>query len=221
MVFQAWPKTPRLFKGPMVITEKIDGTNAAVVIIPESDEPNPTDGIYIDGHWVYAQSRTRLIPLRARGMDDIGWRKRDNAGFGEWVRAYAPNLVAELGPGYHYGEWWGNGIQRGYGLQKGDKRFSLFNTKRWGYLEDPYQAPNIPGLGVVPVIEQYEFDTEVIREAFAELMGGGSYAAPGFMEPEGLVVYHAASDQVYKVTENGDRHKTMSLVALIPGVVAA
>lgn len=217
MVFQAWPKTPRLFKD-MVITEKIDGTNAAVVIIPEGDEPNPTDGIFVDGYWVFAQSRTRLIPLRARGLDDISWRKRDNAGFGEWVRLNVDGLIDALGPGYHFGEWWGHGIQRGYGLEKGDRRFSLFNTKRWGYLADPGLAADVPGLGVVPILEEYTFNTEVIRDCFEELMAGGSYAVPGFDNPEGIVIYHGASDQVYKMTDNGDQHKAMVHVALIPGI---
>jgi hypothetical protein len=35
-----------------------------------------------------------------------------------------------LGPGRHFGEWWGAGIQRRYGLT--EKRFSLFNVTRWG-----------------------------------------------------------------------------------------
>lgn len=220
MVFQSWPKTPRLFKN-MVVTEKLDGTNGCVVIIPEENEPDPTYGININGYWVYAQSRTRLIPLRARGMDDIGWRKRDNAGFGEWVRLNCYLLTEALGAGYHYGEWWGHGIQRGYGLEKGDRRFSLFNTKRWGYLSDPGLAANVPGLGVVPVMEEYTFDTDVIRDIFSDLMGGGSYAVPGYMNPEGLVVYHPASDQVFKMTDNGDAHKALDLVALIPGMYAA
>jgi hypothetical protein len=209
----------------MVITEKIDGTNAAVVVIPEVNEPNPANGILVDGHWVYAQSRTRLIPLKARGLDDINWRKQDNAGFGEWVRLNAVALIDFLGPGHHYGEWWGHGIQRGYGLEKGDRRFSLFNTKRWGFLEDPRAAPDIPGLGAVPVIEQYTFDTNVIRDAFTELIGGGSYAAPGYMNPEGIVVYHSASDQVFKVTDNADRHKgapglVITTIYAVGGMVA-
>lgn len=31
ITFQAWPKTPRLFRS-MIITEKIDGTNGAIII---------------------------------------------------------------------------------------------------------------------------------------------------------------------------------------------
>ena len=50
--FRAWPSIPRLYRD-CVITEKIDGTNAAVVV---------TD----DGQ-VYAQSRKRVI---TRGDDN-------------------------------------------------------------------------------------------------------------------------------------------------------
>lgn len=207
MVFKAWEKTPRLFNN-VIITEKIDGTNAAVVVIPENEEPNPTDGVLVNGSWVFAQSRKKLIPLKARGMDDINWRKRDNAGFGEWVRLNAEALVDVLGPGYHYGEWWGSGIQRGYGLEKGDKRFSLFNTKRWGHFAIPEAQSGIQGLGVVPVIDTFTFDTELILDAFYELMDNGSYAVSNFMNPEGIVIYHPASDTLFKMTDNGDVHKS-------------
>ena len=39
-----------------------------------------------------------------------------------------------LVPGRHFGEWWGSGIQRGYGLD--EKTFSLFNAYRWGWLNE-------------------------------------------------------------------------------------
>ena len=68
-------------------------------------------------------------------------------------------LAEELGEGVHRGEWWGNGIQRGYGLQNGDKRFSLFNVHRWEGLE----ADSVPGLGVVPVLWRGPFDTINVR----------------------------------------------------------
>ncbi len=50
----------------------------------------------------------------------------DNHGFARWVEGNKQELL-KLGAGRHFGEWWGSGIQRGYGLQKGEKRFSLFN----------------------------------------------------------------------------------------------
>src|ERR1044072_4291110 len=100
--FTPFPKIGRLDKD-MVVTEKIDGTNAAIVITE--------DGV------IYAQSRKQFITP-----------DKDNAGFANWVQEHELELEA-LGPGVHFGEWWGSGIQRGYGLDH--KRFSLFNTGRW------------------------------------------------------------------------------------------
>lgn len=206
MEFRSWPKTPRLLKN-MVITEKIDGTNACVVIeeAPEGyhmGSPIPEDVIDLvafEGkvYFIGAQSRNRMILPG----------KRDNAGFAAWVDENAYQLFYTLGPGYHYGEWFGYKIGRTYGLELGDRRFALFNSSRWGFLSDPNAAPNIPGLVVVPVLYQGTFNTEDIEDVFAELMVDGSSAVPGFMKPEGIIIYHSASGQVYKMTDNGDVHK--------------
>jgi len=53
--FQPWPKTPRLNRD-CIVTEKIDGTNSAIVIDEVGD--------------VYAQSRNRLI---TPGDDNYGF----------------------------------------------------------------------------------------------------------------------------------------------------
>ena len=101
--FKAWPKIPRLSNEKYFITEKIDGTNAAVIITADGK--------------IGAQSRNRLIT-----PDD------DNYGFAKWVQDNKEELLT-MGKGHHYGEWWGLGIQRGYNQDR--KRFSLFNTARW------------------------------------------------------------------------------------------
>ncbi|MDP7733689.1 RNA ligase family protein [Mycobacterium paragordonae] len=175
--FRPWPKTPRLSNSGMVITEKIDGTNAAVIITEDGE--------------VGAQSRNRLITPES-----------DNFGFAKWVYENEHVLFEILGPGYHYGEWWGSGIQRGYGLEKGEKRFSLFNTGRW---DADDIGGLVPGLGVVPVLRIHQFDTAVISEVVEDLRANGSYAAPGFMRPEGVIVYVRTLDKVLKVLiENND-----------------
>lgn len=181
--FRNYPKTPRLFRD-CIITEKIDGTNAAIIV---------TD----DGK-VGAQSRNRLI--------HIG---QDNMGFAAWVNEHQQALVDILGPGYHYGEWWGSGIQRGYGLEKGKKRFSLFNTHRWENV-DLWGA--VPGLGNVPVLYKGPFTEVAVRHTLNALVENGSQAAPGFMQPEGVIVFHAASRQTYKVLAEDD-HLPKGLVA--------
>lgn len=171
--FRPWPKTPRLNRS-MIITEKIDGTNACVYV---SD-----DGL------VGAQSRNRIITPDA-----------DNAGFARWVYANAGALSDVLGPGYHYGEWWGSGIQRAYGLKNGDKRFSLFNSDRWS-AEDVAQ---VDGLEVVPVLHRGQFLTESIDVVVANLRMHGSYATD-FDRPEGIIVFLPAARQGFKVLLEGD-----------------
>lgn len=208
--FRPWPKTPRLMRD-IIITEKIDGTNAAVGILPlrdvthfrpnESFERSSLDEIKVldrsvfakvehEGllYGVYAQSRTRLI---TPGKDT------DNYGFAGWVERNAEELVRLLGEGLHFGEWWGAGIQRKYGMD--EKRFSLFNSHRFnsGYFQEMGTDLNIDG---VPVLYQGPYDTAAISAVLGTLRSDGSVAAPGFMDPEGICVFHSASRQTSKVT---------------------
>lgn len=172
--FVEFPKMAR-FAREIIVTEKIDGTNAQVWI---SD----------DGTEIRAGSRTRwLIP---------GIPGEDNFGFAAWVQEHREELLA-LGPGRHFGEWWGSGIQRGYGLSKGEKRFSLFNVTRWG--EDRPACCH-----VVPVLYRGLFSEASIEAALLELKGSGSQAAPGFMKPEGIVVFHTAGNVGFKRTIEKD-----------------
>ena len=191
MEFQAFPKIPRLFRD-CIVTEKIDGTNGCVVIEQEwfasLGYPGLTAAPAPEEVWtVTAQSRNRIITPEA-----------DNHGFAKWVQENQETLIADLGPGYHYGEWWGSGIQRGYGLPKGEKRFSLFNVTRWGAAE--FATPN---LSVVPVLSRgpFPYAAEGVLDLLAQ---DGSYAAPGFMRPEGIVIYHTAANQMFKATIEGD-----------------
>ncbi len=207
--FQPWPKIARLNR-TITVTEKIDGTNAAVVIVEESldayvleMEANRIALIESDGtHYaVFAQSRTRFVTP-----------EQDNYGFAGWVQRNAQALVDTLGAGTHFGEWWGAGIQRKYGLTGGDKRFSLFNTARWATLKSeadarhthPVNFEAIPELHHVPVLYRGPFNQLEIVMAQANLRHHGSVAAPGFMRPEGIVVWHDAARQSFKVTLEGD-----------------
>lgn len=168
--FQPWPKIPRLSRD-CIVTEKLDGTNAAVVINEFGN--------------VYAQSRTRYITP-----------KDDNFGFASWVEANWQEL-SKLGPGRHFGEWWGKGIQRGYGLN--ERRFSLFNVSRW---TDDAARPAC--CHVVPKLLTRTFGTFSFDELMDEVREHGSYAAPGFMQPEGVIVFHTASGQMFKKLLEGD-----------------
>lgn len=187
--FTPWPKIARLNRD-IVITEKIDGTNAAIGIVPCEDNVL-CKGLSDDCRpLVYAQSRTRIITPQS-----------DNFGFASWVQDHAPLLAELLGPGLHFGEWWGSGIQRGYGLD--EKRFSLFNTAKWR--ESAENNPDWWGLlDTVPVLYEGPFMQRKIDAALIKLGSGGSVAAPGFMKPEGIVVFHAAAGVMFKVTIEGD-----------------
>ncbi|NYI06082.1 RNA ligase family protein [Allostreptomyces psammosilenae] len=199
--FVAWPKTPRLFRD-ITITEKIDGTNAAVRFTPGMEcslyafesLPHGNDVCWIDGRvWhIGAQSRKRLI-----------YPDADNFGFARWVFGNAAELISLLGEGLHFGEWWGQGIQRGYDV---GRRFSLFNTDKFGHLKGNFVGG--VRVGAVPVLYKGPFSTDAIENALVDLSFYGSQAAPGFANPEGVCVFHHASRQIFKVTlDDNDANK--------------
>ena len=186
--FNGFPKMARLSR-EIIVTEKIDGTNAQIFI---------TD----DGA-IMAGSRTRWITPAD-----------DNFGFAAWVEEHREEL-AGLGPGRHFGEWWGRGINRGYGLS--ERRFSLFNVQRWALhgtepatiqTADPRvtrtQDVLPPCCGLVPVLYRGAFDTAAVDAALLSLKIAGSAAAPGFRDPEGVVVFHTAGNVGFKKTLKAD-----------------
>lgn len=194
--FTPFPKMARLTR-EAIVTEKIDGTNASIFIGP--------DGEFLTG------SRTRWITP-----------EDDNFGFAAWARAHQSELLG-LGLGHHCGEWWGSGIQRGYGLPKGERRFSLFNVTRWcAHGQEPQRIPSAdprvvkmqevlpPCCHLVPVLDRGMFSTEVVECAIWNLRVNGSKAAPGFMQPEGVVVFHVAGNVGFKKTldRDGERKGT-------------
>ena len=206
--FQPFPKIARLSR-EIIITEKIDGTNASVVIERLQDNqpvPNHSLGMFdYKGkvHYMAAGSRTRWITPET-----------DNFGFAAWVAQNFDQLKA-LGPGHHFGEWWGRGIQRGYGMN--DRWFSLFNTARWRmHGREPQQIltgdPHIvktqdilpPCCHLVPELRRGMLSTDMAESALHELRERGSLAAPGFMTPEGIVVFHTAANVAFKKTIKDD-----------------
>lgn len=197
MEFESFPKISRLSR-PITITEKIDGTNAQILIVENTFENLPPGF----GNLTYMISEDDQLMMFAGSRSHYLTLNKDNYGFCRWVTENAPELF-KLGPGRHFGEWWGKGIQRGYGLQ--EKRFSLFNTSRWS---DDSVRPSC--CHTVPVIEDWhEFDSEVVDLTLSRLQAHGSYAAPGFTNPEGVVVYHTAGNVLFKKTiENDDAPKT-------------
>jgi hypothetical protein len=201
--FTAFSKMARLSR-ECIITEKIDGTNAQILITD--------DGQFLTG------SRNRWITP-----------EDDNFGFSRWAHENKEQLML-LGPGRHFGEWWGSGIQRGYGLPKGEKRFSLFNVSRWCLagsapavqskiwdaatksLKETLQDV-LPGCcRLVPILYRGPFSTHEADTIIMLLAQQGSAASPGFMDPEGIVVFHAAGLVGFKKTIKNDE-SPKSLVA--------
>lgn len=190
--FVGFPKIAR-YSRKMFVTEKIDGTNAQIYI---DDDMN-----------IYAGSRTRWITPTD-----------DKHGFAKWVEENKEEL-SYLGRGRHFGEWWGSGIKRGYGLK--EKRFSLFNISRWClYGETPKQIPTedprivkyqsvLPQCcGLVPVLYEGVFDSNIVMTYLYDLETNGSRAVTGYMNPEGIMIYHVAGNVFFKKTINNDEgHK--------------
>lgn len=173
--FEAFESIARLSRD-CVITEKIDGTNGQIYV--------GEDGL------VMAGSRNRWLGLE---------KTEDAFGFCRWVKDHEDELRTGLGPGRHFGEWWGAGIQRRYGLA--EKRFSLFNSGSWTDDVRPKCCH------VVPVLYQGPFSSGIVDEQLALLERGGSVAAPGFMKPEGVCIWHEAARVLFKKTLEGDGHK--------------
>jgi hypothetical protein len=180
--FIEFPKIARLAR-EIIVTEKIDGTNG-VILVRE-------DGT------LRAGSRSQWLVPRAKGG-------ADNFGFAQWVEDHADEL-RNLGPGRHYGEWWGSGIQRGYGLEKGEKRFSLFNVHRWSTeMATPPERQRPTCCHAVPVLYRGPFLTDAVEVELNLLRERGSRAAPGFMKPEGVVVFHPQGNVGFKKTIEKD-----------------
>ena len=192
-----FPKMAR-WSREVIVTEKIDGTNGQIVIELHDESqwagnpPVATVDVNDVTYDIWAGSKSRWV---------YPGGSRDNHGFAQYVSHNADQLAAILGIGRHYGEWWGPGIQRGYGLK--DKQFSLFNVTRWADL-----PVNGALLNRVPILYQGENRPRVIEESLLILQTLGSQASPGFMRPEGVVWWHTAGNVGFKKTfENDEKGK--------------
>lgn len=202
ITFEKWRSIPRRSKEVMTLTEKLDGTNACFLAFPTPEEgfegSKPLRLLDVDGvEWgVWAQSRTRFI-----------YPDSDNFGFAKWVDHNAEQLIRVLGIGKHYGEWWGSGIQRGYGIP--DKRFSLFHATRWKEAGISHLLPTTPvsALRIVPLLYHGPYSDAAV-EAALETLRSGSMAAPVFSRAEGIVVDLREAGARYKILLEGDNlHK--------------
>lgn len=206
--FKPFPKMARLNR-ECLVTEKIDGTNASIFISETTDDergPLSWDQqkiIAVVGDMtIRAGSRTRWITP-----------SDDNFGFAAWANQNRDELIG-LGVGHHFGEWWGSGIQRGYGFKNGERFFSLFNALRWVEHDmftypienpDPKAPPKFTEKApaccrVIPILYSGLFDTARVDYELDVLHKFGSQVAPGYMNPEGIVVFHIAGNVGFKKT---------------------
>lgn len=195
--FEAWPKTKHVDKvlGSVVVTEKIDGTNACLVF--------DADGK------MFAQSRNRIITPAT-----------DNQGFARWAYHHQEELFHILGEGRHFGEWWGKGLHRGYDMPH--SVFSIFNVGRF-YKSEPGDPLNsmstraatssiFDQVSAVPHIFTGEYNSPEMNAAIAELANGKSKAAAAYNveynNPEGVCFFFREFDKVAKlVFANPGKHK--------------
>src|SRR3990167_5200401 len=157
--FIGFQKIPRLSRS-IIITEKIDGSNGQILVTNDAE-------VWIGSrsHWLWHTGQE--LP------------KDDNYGFARWCSERIDEIKVLLGPGSHYGEFWGSGINRGYSLVKGEKRFSLFNVTRWR------DQPLPRDFYVVPILAEHDaFNTTLIIAELEQLVFGGSRAVPGYSNPE-------------------------------------
>lgn len=231
--FQKFNKIPRLSRD-ILISEKIDGSNAQVAIFNGQDIQdylyhnfmfNSLDlhskfteiidkyCLYIHPENPYIQDEEDKLYLFAGSRKR--WlscdKKGDNHGFALWVKEHALELVLGLHEGRNFGEWFGRGINANYGLD--EKRFALFNVHKWAdsrYVPEAMLEENQEWCpeccNVVPILYQGIFDSKKIEEVLEDLKQHGSYAVNGFKPAEGVCVLHKASGKLFKKTILNDEY---------------
>lgn len=194
--FEAWPKTLHVDKvlGKVIVTEKIDGTNACLFFYPNGE--------------MFVQSRNRIITP-----------DQDNAGFAKWAYRNQKDLFYIFGPGRHYGEWWGHKIGRTYDMTY--NVFSVFNNGRF-YKTEANSNDSMStrahemGLGeeisAVPHIFTGMYGSPEMDGAIDAFSGGMSLAALEYgieyPNPEGVCFYFREFDKVAKlVFAHPGKHK--------------
>jgi hypothetical protein len=169
MEFKSFEKIDTYRRVSMTITQKIHGSNAQISIMPNM-LTSQTGEEQQDGWIVQAGSRNRFL-----------YPEDDNYGFARFVKDNEIALIDFLGPGKHFGEWAGPGINSGEGLK--EKTFVLFDVDRY----DKTKALP-PQTSLVPVLFRGKIDHEIVEATMTQLKTHGSVLVPGFMRAEGIVV---------------------------------
>lgn len=172
--FKSFDEIKRWSKPRIVITQKIHGSNAQILIY--QDEAGALQ--------LKSGSRERWL---------FPGKTTDNYGFAAFVESHKQEFIDKLGLGRHYGEWAGPGVNSGEGLTV--KTFVLFNHGR------PYPNGLPPSTVLVPVLYDSNSELEpelssrpdisadtIVNWVMTKLQLVGSSLAPGFMRPEGIVI---------------------------------
>lgn len=161
---------------------KIARLSRDIIVSEKIDGTNAQ--IYIDDYGeIFAGSRNRWL------IDE------DNFGFGAWVKENKEHLLL-LGPGRYYGEWCGAGVGRRYNMKI--KKLAFF------YPPKNFEDIEREDITTVPVLYLGPFCTNKIDESLEILKSQGSLFSPGFMKPEGIVIFHTASQTLFKKTIEKD-----------------
>lgn len=210
MDFKAFPKVPRLFR-EVVVTEKIDGTNAQVLIQEILDGVDPTSHDTIRAIMPDLRAYAIKAGSRSRWLS----RTEDNFGFFQFVHENRWALVRALGTGRHHGEWFGRGIQRGYGMKH--RCFAVFNQD---YEFEPVKDADgnviidkVPCAGRRDAQEQPEFLGNLITmlslvpKVDSKTDGQPTQLPYGTGPMEGFMLYFPKANVTFKITTDGDGHK--------------
>lgn len=214
--FESFPDIKKLGSAVLFITQKIHGSNAQIYVFEKKTllcvESRDITETQINEK--YPNKKLEIIPIpdhsksvwvQETTLDLVcGSRSqwvapgKDNFGFAEMVYANKQEFIDKLGPGRHYGEWAGPGINSGEGLTQ--KYFILFD--HWRY---PAERALPPNTLVVPVLYNGPFDMSKVEECMNDLRTNGSKLVPGFMAPEGVVV--RIKGERYKVVFQNEEAK--------------
>lgn len=168
--FQKFNKIEQFKRMNVLVTTKINGTNSAI--------------------YVYKDAKTGELDLKTASRTRFIIPEDDNYGFARFVQDNKQEFIESLGEGVHFGEWAGNGINSGEGLDH--KELFLFDVYR-------YKDKTLPkNVRTVPILYHGEYSKGIIESLAEDLKKNGSKIVEGFMRPEGMVIQFSGTNHRYK-----------------------
>jgi hypothetical protein len=209
--FKDFPKMLNIEELEMHITQKINGTGVLIHVFkgPFKKEMNDA-GIDLalthpindaDLRQMFPNKTVKLVPSPIGNPYSFVWTQEtilmagsqnrwltpddDNFGFANFVEENKIDLIDALGEGTHYGEWAGPDIKNGEGLK--EKTLFLFD---WWKYDNKLEKFN-GRVKTVPLLYSGKLDLSMADSIMETLKNKGSFAAEGFMDPEGIVISFA------------------------------